>query len=91
MNGTVADVLENSKQPEEISNLGELFKYCTDPSGMPGESWEFYSMKSKQTRGWCVCAHVLVSVFAYARALHMQVSTHMSAVCTAGNCLILHG
>lgn len=42
MNGAVADVLKNSKQPEEISNSCELFKYCTDPSGLPGESWEFY-------------------------------------------------
>lgn len=41
INRAVVDVLKNSKQPEEISNWCELFKYCTDPSGLPEESWEF--------------------------------------------------
>lgn len=36
VNGAVSNVLKNSKQPEKMSNAYELFKYCTDPSGLPG-------------------------------------------------------
>lgn len=35
VNGAVSDVLKNSKQPEKMSNSYELFKYSTDPSGLP--------------------------------------------------------
>lgn len=64
-----------------MSNAYELFKNCTDPSGSPEESGEFHSMESKQTRGWYICARILMSTRAlvHACAVHMQVSAHILA------------
>lgn len=40
MSGTFADAVENSKQPER--DACELFKYCTNPSGLPEELWDLF-------------------------------------------------
>lgn len=79
------DLRLNTKQPEEISNSCELFKYSTDPSGLPQESWELSEMENKQTRG----AGVSVRISVHVRVVDIRVSARMSAVCTAGKSLIL--